>query len=452
MNERISESVPVLPPAAALHKLPFAVVEYVLGAEVIPEYRGGDGVAIVFDGNPRPLARSDYELVRTIGLELEGELALGRIPSPKEVFRLFEHATRKVRKALEFREGLREKSVMMLKDKASSGWWRMILPVRKMYESGWRFDCTAAAVDFDTLMEYDTIFVQRLHDWDSFYVLERLKRAGKRIVYDIDDDLFNITPDNPAYGLISRDDQVAAAKCIKLADAVTVTTEELRKRIAGVAEGVYPIVIPNALDVHDRWLPTAQTGSPDGFRRIFWSGGASHAVDWEECFQAVKTVMAAREDVRLVILGFLPPCIDRERSLAPFKGRIEFMGFSNPETYYEIIHHIRADVALAPIRHTAFNTCKSPIKFLENSLIGIPTVASNWKPYSEVIRDGESGRLVKGHDEWVEAITSFIEKPALRITAVTEARKICEERFDLGRAAQEWTEVLCDDDRGSSDE
>lgn len=444
MNTRISENVQVLPPERAIEILPYAIVEFMLGTDVIGTYRNGDGVAIIFDGRTRHLAKQDFELVKDIALALEGELGLGRIPSPKEVLRLHERAAVKVREALADRVGeKREKAVAMLKDKGSSGWWRMVLPARVMSVPGWRLDCTAAAVDFDNLLAYDTIFVQRVHDWDSYYVLERLKRIGKRIVYDIDDDLFNITPDNPAYNTITRDDQIAAAKCIKLANAVTVTTEELRRRIAGVVEGVDPIVIPNAMDLNDRWLPTTKIGSPDFNKRIFWSGGASHGADWGECFEAVKRIMAARDNVLLVILGWLPTCVEREAFQMPFKGRIEFLGFNAPDTYYELIHHVRADVALAPVRKTAFNQAKSPIKFLEYSLIGIPTVATNWLPYSCVIDDKESGRLVNTTEEWEEAILSYLDDPKLRFDNVVNARMDCHDKFYLKDAAAKWAEVLC---------
>jgi ribonucleoside-diphosphate reductase alpha chain len=59
-----------------------------------------------------------------------------------------------------------------------------------------------------------------------------------------------------------------------------------------------------------------------------------------------------------VILGYLPPCIERAMHLPQFKGRIEFCGFRDPETYYNLIHHVRADVGLAPVQHTSFNAAK----------------------------------------------------------------------------------------------
>jgi len=416
-----------MPPAKAIEELPDVVVAFLLGARIHNNYKGGDGIGVLVDGGEKwHLAKADFDMAQTIAKKLHDTLDLHQLANAWRLFDVRRHAVREVRDALDLREGKpREKAVAMLKDKGGSGWWRMVIPARYMQKDGWRFDCTAAQVKFDHLLEYDTIFVQRIHDWESYYTLERLKAAGKRIVYDIDDDLFNITPDNPAYNTITRDDQLAAAQCMKLADLVTTTTAELQRRLTGVMDGVAPLVIPNAWDVDDNWTPTFKTGSPDGKRRIFWSGGASHGADWEVCFEAVHRVMQDCDDVRLVIAGFLPPCIENNARLDPFAGRVEYVGFRHPETYYNLIHHVRAEVALCPLRSTGFNAAKSPIKYLEYSSIGIPTVASNWLPYSAVIQGDAKGKLASTTEEWEEAIRFYLDNTVVGHKTVAVSRKNC---------------------------
>jgi glycosyltransferase involved in cell wall biosynthesis len=441
MSVRISDSAPLLPVKKAKDILPDIVVALMLDAQVIEKYRDGDGVGVWLGDEFWHLAAQDYRLAKKISKELKAELNIGCMANAVDVLKIRRHAFKKIEKEIT-NEPLN--SVAMLKDKGSSGWWRMVMPSRMMEKEGWQFDCTAAPVDFDHLLEYDTIFVQRIHDWESFYMLEKLKKAGKRIVYDIDDDLFNITPDNPAYHSITRDDQLAAANCMKLADAITVTTAELSRRLRSVVEGIVePTVIPNAWDVSDRW--SEQIGSPDNIKRILWSGGASHGKDWEECFEAVSEVMQERDDVRLVILGYLPPCIEKSVNLAQFVNRIEFCGFREPDTYYEMAHHVRAEVGLAPIQSTSFNAAKSSIKFLEYSLMGIPTIASDWLPYNADIEDHVNGLLVKSKDQWKSCIEYLLDNPEEREKMVHAARHFCAEYFDLEDAVDDWLEVLCGD-------
>jgi glycosyltransferase involved in cell wall biosynthesis len=428
----------LIPESILADELPDVVVDIIIGSHIRKNFKGGDGVGIMspVEGVEQyHLAAADYDLASEVADEILSNLQMPATVSPNEVLTLRKLAVQK----LKGRESS-ERSVAMLKDKASSGWWRMVLPARHMQRDGWTFDCTAAQVKFEHLLEYDTIFVQRIHDWESFYALERLHAAGKRIVYDIDDDLFNITPDNPAYHSITRDDQLAAAECMQMADVVTCTTAELQKRMTSIIEGVNPVVIPNAWDV-EGWTPTAACGSPDGFRRILWSGGASHEEDWNVCHEAVMEVMndPNYSDVRLVIMGYLPPVVTQ----MPWHDRIEYVGFRHPETYYQMIHHVRAEVALCPLRCTAFNAAKSAIKYLEYSSIGIPTVASNWLPYSAAICEPQQGMLVENMTEsWVCAIKAYLDDEQLRRNTIAAARRNCSQ-FDIRETAKTWANILC---------
>lgn len=444
MSGRISDSAPLLPPEKAKEVLPDVITALLIGAEITENFKDGDGVSVGWTYSSDPsdhwhLARQDFETAKLIVDKLSKQLAISKVVDGRRVLIIRRHAATALNDMMSDSPTRR---VAMLKDKGSSGWWRMVLPAQMMDVEGWDFDCTAAPVNFDYLLEYDTIFVQRIHDWESYYMLRKLKKAGKRIVYDIDDDLFNITPDNPAYLSITRDDQLAAASCMKLADVITATTHELSRRLKGVVEGIVePIVIPNAWDVSDRW--TDKIGSPDNIKRIVWSGGASHGLDWEECFDAVSEVMQERDDVRLVILGYLPPCIEQSVNLAQFKGRIEFCGFRDPDTYYEMAHHVRAEVALAPVRATGFNSAKSSIKFLEYSLMGIPTIASDWLPYNNDIEHEDNGLLVTNKSDWKKHIDFLLDNPEGREKLVKSAREYCAEHFDLKDAVDDWVEVLC---------
>lgn len=441
MTEQISDSAPPLPPGKAEQVLPDVVTALLLGAKVTEKYRDGDGVSVHFPDHESQswhLARCDYDRAKGVADTLGAGLSIRRVVSAVDALRIRRHADRILR---ELAEEAPPRKLAMLKDKGSSGWWRMVLPARAMKADGWRVDCTAAPIEFDSLLEYDTVFVQRLHDWESFYSLERLKAAGKRIVYDIDDDLFNITPDNPAYNTITRDDQLAAANCMRLADLVTTTTAELQRRLTNVLDGVSPLVVPNAWDVNDRW--SDDFGSPDGFKRILWTGGASHGADWEECFEAVDEIMTERENVRLLIMGFLPPCVENLVQDPFYRSRVEFCGFRDPQTYYEMAHHVRAEVGLAPLRSTGFNAAKSPIKYLEYALMGVPTVASDWLPYNDVIADGTDGRLVSDGKSWKGSIEYLLDHPGRREEMVRAARRTCSRQFDLSRAAETWEDLLC---------
>jgi len=61
---------------------------------------------------------------------------------------------------------------------------------------------------------------------NNFMFFQRFKAAGKKIVYEVDDDIFNIAPHNPCANLYNRyDAQLCMRHCLALADKVIVTTE-----------------------------------------------------------------------------------------------------------------------------------------------------------------------------------------------------------------------------------
>jgi glycosyltransferase involved in cell wall biosynthesis len=303
-------------------------------------------------------------------------------------------------------------------------------------------DVTGGTVGFDYLMKYETIFVQRVHSWNSYDVLERVKKAGKRIIYDIDDDIFSIPQSNPSFNSFGRNEQMAAVECMKLADVVVVSTTFLKQRLDTLIPGCKIVVIPNSIDPNDGWIPVNSIGSPDGWKRIFWQGSSTHNEDWNECFEAVQQVMLERKDVRLVLMGFLPTMVQVMAEDPIWKNRIEYMGPVEPEAYFRLIKHLRGEVGLAPLCDNIFNQSKSCIKWMENSMIGMPTAASNIRPYSDVIQTGQNGFLCNTTADWISAIELCLDDSALRKRIVENARNKIKEEFNVKEVAKVWKSLL----------
>jgi len=228
---------------------------------------------------------------------------------------------------------------------------------------------------------------------------------------------------------------------MKIADLVTVSTEPLRDKLESLIYGINTEVIHNAMDLSG-WLATPYIGSPDDKKRIFWQGSSTHDEDWEECFDAVKEVMSKRSDVILLLMGFLPSQVEAELEEPEFKGRVEFLSGVNVEEYFNIIKHIRADVGLTPLKDNEFNRAKSCIKWMENSMIGMPTVSSNVVPYSNVIEHEKNGFLCNTKDEWVECMIKCLDNERIRKGIVENARRKISEEFDIDNISKSWERVF----------
>jgi glycosyltransferase involved in cell wall biosynthesis len=431
-----------MPPEIRRRELPFIAAWLAMGALVIKNYNGDkDTVAISVDADKEHIEISlpDYELAVEISKKITLGLYPSRIVSASDVMILCRRAAIEIDKMGDSRKGI--KSVAMLKDRSGSGYWRVVFPVNHMDQTGMSIDITSAGMKYEYLREYDTISVQRLCDWESYYILERLKNEGKRIVYDIDDDLFNIPKTHPDFRLIGHDEKIAAACIMKLADAVVVSTVPLAEIIKDVA-GCDSIVIPNAVDMSNGWTPTPFTGSPDNIKRIFWQGGNTHADDWTECADAIDAILGERQDVRVVILGFLPPIVIGMLQKPNWKGRVEFLEFSSAETYFTMMKHIKADVGIAPLIDTRFARSKSNLKFLEYTATGMPTVASDVRPYSDTITTGVDGFIAKSSRDWFDSIMKCLDDKRARLAILEAARIKVRKEYDIKNIAAAWRGIL----------
>jgi glycosyltransferase involved in cell wall biosynthesis len=432
----------MVPESMRRDELPPLAVYLCAGCPVIERYMGSSDCAIDTGSGMIPVAKADMALIRAAA-----DYAIAAIGRPIATPGDWTTAYRLARGRFE-PERCEEYNIVMVADKGGCGYWRMRLPAEHLCSrhAGVNIDVTPTEIKFEHLLAYDTVMVQRTHDWDSYYALAKLKRAGKRIIYDMDDDLFSIEPDNPAFSVIGLDQQAAALACMKLANTITVSTRHLAERIEPLLDDApQPVnihVIPNSIG-QEGWTKLESARQADGIKRILWSGSAAHENDWMECIEAVDAVLKERTDTRLLLLGHLPKAVEMRIALPHWEKKVEFMRFGRAETYFDVLKCIRAHVGIAPLRDNLFNRSKSSIKWLEYTLAGIPTVASNVLPYSLAIGANERGFLAGTVAEWKAGMDICLEMDGLRDMVIPQAREYARMHFDIEKVGNQWLRVLC---------
>jgi len=440
-NERICHFIAPLSPTRKKEVIPYVVVKLLTDAEVLENYQmKKELVAVRWDNHDQVLHIDDFNVARSIAEQIHEQhiaeknlmLSARTIPVAMDVHR----EAAKLVKSLVDDETKGKKKLLFAKDQSGCGYWRMVVPSRYMDAEKCHIDITEMRATYEYLLDYDVVVIQRLCTWQDYYTILRLKKHGKRVVYDLDDNIFHVPPDNPAAAVIKRDELEAARAIMNICDTVTTTTETLKHQL-GCPDKT--IVIPNAIDLDDGY-PAEFQGSKDKFKRILWMGGGSHGLDWKLCVEAVDKVLSEREDVRLTLVGCIPDALGG--FLSKSANRIEFERFKYVETYVSLTKRLRAEVALAPLRDTTFNRSKSNIKWLEYTAVGIPTVASNVIPYSNDIVNGENGVLASSSDEWYRAILMFLDHPEKCRQVVVAAKKTVEEKFDIKRIVCDWEAAI----------
>lgn len=294
-------------------------------------------------------------------------------------------------------------------DTAGCGFYRIELPVREYIRRG-----GAGLVGTDMTTEThdraDVIIGQRIvGDPPTRVWREMCAKGDKLCILEIDDDLFNIHPSNPAYSSFTPHYLENLKGNISCAHIVTVTTPHLAKMLRPLHSDirVVPNYIPEWLTDYERPRCEATT--------IGWSGGPSHQMDWEDATPQIGRFLQRNPTVEFhgvggVFASMLKWPLEQMRSTRWADG---------VENYYKLLDF---DIGVIPLKPHLFNRSKSHIKALEFAALGIPVVASDFGPYERFVQKGKTGYLVQRDHEWASILRDLVNDPVRRAKLGYEAR------------------------------
>lgn len=150
------------------------------------------------------------------------------------------------------------------------------------------------------------------------------------------------------------------------------------------------------------------TNKPDQVTLGYFSGSITHNPDFELISSVIKRIMREKPHVILLVVGILSIPED----LKEFGKRIIVEPFRPWSELPEIIK--KCDINLVPLEKTLFNEAKSENKWVEASLVKVPTVASKVGPFADMIIDGKTGILCDTEDEWYSKLNELINDSAKR--------------------------------------
>lgn len=282
----------------------------------------------------------------------------------------------------------------------------------------------------------DIIVLQRLAHprWMSLLSFARSKK--KCVIFELDDNLLEIPPGYPGHGFLKRIfKKVMLRSYIKKADGVIVSTEKLKDYLLNCSENVH--VLGNYMDRDVCGLEPALRGKKEVVT-IGYAGTPSHGTDLKIVIPAASKIMDEFKDkVRFLFVGHMPSVFRSSRS-------VEFVEYvADYGSFLQCLHSSGMDFALAPLADNLFNRCKSSIKFLEYSLCGIPGIYSNIPPYSDVVRESETGLLVRADSTqyWYVAMKRFILDAVFRENVGKNCYNYVKENFLLQYHYMKWHET-----------
>lgn len=288
---------------------------------------------------------------------------------------------------------------------------------------GARFETTVGQPVSD-IFGYDVVFAHRLAGRSELWH-KLCAHPDVLAVYDMDDDLLCVDPENITCYRIFAPLAEETRRNVEAADIVTVSSPALAERYRALNRNVVvlPQVIPDGMC---DWPRPAE----DRPLTVGWAGSMHKRQDWPGIAEALQQFARIQTDVRFRMFGG-----DYTRGL--LAGRCEFVPFTDPLTYWR---SLAFDIGIAPLVDTRFNRAKTTTKLLEYGAAGIPTVASAVGQYVEWINEGVNGWLVRDQSEWLPyllALTDDQHRQALGAAAREKARE-----SEVSRHVHRWESVF----------
>lgn len=248
--------------------------------------------------------------------------------------------------------------------------------------------------------EADVIIAQRTcNDGPSALWQRWAKEGHKKLVYEMDDDLWNVDPTNerPYYFFKNPKIREAITRNIEVAHVVTVSTPELAQEVQDRTGHKNIHVVPNAVPA---WLLDHEA---EQNHFLGWGGSPTHHGDFAEVRNSLARFLKLNPSVSFHTIG-----MNYGEWMKLPENQLHFTGWiASPEEFFRSIDY---SVGIAPLRDTVFNRSKSDIKYLELAALGIPTIASDVNPYRS-IQHGETGLLVKRDHEWTRHLKYMLDHP-----------------------------------------
>ena len=227
---------------------------------------------------------------------------------------------------------------------------------------------------------YDVIIFQRIQYKEGLALLKKYREKHKEtlIIAEIDDSVPDVPPSNIQFRKF-KDHASCTAEHLQISDGVICSTRYLEASVLKFNDNT--IVMPNCINWNTWKINNFLRSKPSRYFRIGYVGASGHDEDLLIAYRAMLKIFKLRADVKFVIrYGGLKPSYLKPHKQIDFEQVIWHI-----EKYPNNLKKLCIDLALAPLRDTDFNRCKSNLKWIEWSSMGVPLLASDVEPYRETL-------------------------------------------------------------------
>lgn len=297
--------------------------------------------------------------------------------------------------------------------------YRIRIPFTALNAGPDRWSCSWGAPGPD-IADYDVVVGQRLAgdqpDW-----LKLCADPDVLAVYDMDDDLLNIDPQNTVPYAIYAPVAEQTRELVAAADLVTVCTPHVAEVMAKVNPNV--VLLPICADPAWLDLPLLTCA---GRLTVGWAGSPFHAQDWAGLPEVLAQYARLEPRATWHSLG-------ADYTAGAFGARARTTGMQPHGSHLAAID---LDIGLAPLARSPHNRGKSWTRPLEYAVRGVPVLAQAWGQYPDWVDDGVNGLLVHDDTQWLDHLLALSDD-TVRAPMSTAARDTAR-RWTIDRHIGLW--------------
>jgi hypothetical protein len=275
-----------------------------------------------------------------------------------------------------------------------------------------------ALQDPGALMFPDILILHHLTDPDLLPVIAERKKRGKVTIFELADNFYASQRDCDDPARPQRTEyHYIMEQMLRLCDAVQTTSPALRDRFRQFNGRFF--VFPNYVDEIIPWRPPRDRSKPFV---VGWGGSSRHFTDLQHYAEGIVKWVQATPDAVLAIMGSGRLAgLFREIPRRQFR----FQAGGSLQDYLAFVANI--DVGIAPLLPTAFNACRSDVKYLEYASRAVCPLCSGFGPYTAIGGDGERVLLFTSIEELLMRLTQLKSEPHYR--------------GSIARAALQWVKT-----------
>ncbi|WP_088072881.1 glycosyltransferase family 4 protein [Gottfriedia luciferensis] len=184
---------------------------------------------------------------------------------------------------------------------------------------------------------------------------------------------------------------------------------------------------------------------PNDKKIVCWIGRVDKRKNWPMLVEVAKLIKSQRSDIEIWLIGGAQSVQREDFALKWKEEDLSDIIKWFPVIPYQQMPHVYAKVlqsggcTLATTKVESFGNT-----FIESMACGVPVVASNIMPISEIVIQGETGMLFRGHDvqDAVKNIYSIVDNQKLHQRLSQNATEHVAQNFAIHKVADIYREYL----------